>query len=228
MVFITLRFPPRAEAVATFIDRSPHPRLTQISFRSDEKDPFIFVRFCSRLVKLCPFIVIALSAMLCSDGIAQTAHFAGESLVIMNAAHRILLPAVIESHSEYGVIHAVQKRAGDYFVVIGVSEWSRGYPPRGGNCGAGIESHIDWLHVHDGKVVRRQTGLYVSCIQNRDGYSIEWRHGVLHWSTEGQRRGGDDGRTTFIRVNYSWSFDPAHPENGIDEHAEDAKRPTPK
>lgn len=177
-------------------------------------------------MKTCLAILIALSATLCSTCSAQRAHFVGESLVITDGTRRIRLPNVIEPHPEYRVIHAVQKRSDGYFVVIGVSEWSRGYPPKGGNCGAGIESHIDWLHVRDGKVIERQSGLYQSCVQNRDGYAIEWQHGILHWSTEGQRRVEEGGRTTFIPVNYSWTFDPAQPNKGIEEHSEDAKPAT--
>jgi hypothetical protein len=166
--------------------------------------------------------------MLCSTSIAQKAHFVGDSLVITDGTRRVRLPNVIESYPEYRVVHAVQKRADDYFVVIGVSELSRGYPSRNGYCGAGIESHIDWLHIRDGKIVQRQSGLYESCLENRDGYSIEWQHGVLHWSTEGQRRVEEGGRTIFIPTSYSWTFDPAHPDKGIEERSEDSKPATPK
>lgn len=168
-------------------------------------------------------ILVALTSMLCSVSQAQTAHFVGESLIVVDGTSRMRLPDIIEPYPEYRVIHAVQKRAGEYFVVIGVSELSRGYPPKGGNCGAGIESHIDWLHVHDGKIVQRQSGLYESCIQNRDGYSIDWQHGILRWSSEGQRRVEEGGRVTFIPVSYSWTFDPAHPDKGIEEHSEDSR-----
>lgn len=164
---------------------------------------------------------IVLSMAVCSTCHAQKARFVGESLLISDGTQRIQLPKLIGQHTEYHVVHAVQKRAGDYFVVIGVSEFSRGYPPRGGECGAGIESHIDWLHVHDGKIVERESGLYESCQQNRFDYSINWQDGVLHWNTEGQRRVEESGHTTFIPVSYSWTFDPAHPDKGIEEHSED-------
>lgn len=157
---------------------------------------------------------------------AQRVSFVGEALVITDGTHRIRLPNVIGPHPESRIVHAVQKRAGEYFIVIGVSELSRGYPPRNGYCGAGIESHIDWLHVQEGKIVERQSGLYASCWKNRDGYSIEWEHGVLLWSTEGQRVVEEGGQTTFIQVTYSWKFDPSHPEKGIEEHTEDVKPTT--
>ena len=164
---------------------------------------------------------IVLNTAACSACHALSARFVGESLVISDDARRVRLPDLIEPYSEYHVVHAVLKRAGDYFVVVGISELSRGYPPKGGECGAGIESHIDWLRIHDGKIVERQSGLYESCFQNRFGYSIEWQNGVLHWSTEGQRRVEDSGHTTFIPMSYSWTFDPAHPDKGIEEHSED-------
>jgi hypothetical protein len=169
-------------------------------------------------------ILVALSAMLSSTSIAQKAHFVGESLVIADGTRRIRLPNVIEPHPEYRVVHAVQKHANDYFVVFGVSEWSRGYPPKNGNCGAGIESHIDWLHIRDGKIVQRQSGLYESCMLNRDGYSIEWQRGTLRWTTKGLRLEGEGLPPTFIWVNYSWTYDPAHPDKGIEEHSEDARK----
>lgn len=171
-------------------------------------------------------ILGVLTTTLCSTSHAQKAYFVGESLVIIDGTRRIRLPNVIEPHPEYRVVHAVQKRSDAYFVVIGVSEWSRGYPPKNGHCGAGIESHIDWLHVRNGKIIERQSGLYESCFQNRDGYSIEWQRGVLHWSTTGQRRVEEGGQTTFFPVDYSWVFDPAHPDKGIEERFEDAKPAT--
>ena len=177
-------------------------------------------------MKTTPLLLVALTAMVCSASIAQNAHFVGESLVITDGTQRVRLGVVTDQHPEYRVIHAIQKRGGEYFVVIGVSELSRGYPPKGGNCGAGIESHIDWLHVRDGKVIQRQSGLYESCFHNRDGYLIEWKLGILHWSAEGQRRVEEGGHVTFIPVNYSWTFDPAHPDKGIEEHSEDAKPAT--
>ena len=169
---------------------------------------------------------IVLNVALCSMCHAQKARFVGESLVISDGTQKIRLPDVIDPHTMYHVVHAVQKRADEYFVVIGVSELTRGYPPRGGECGAGIESHIDWLRIHEGKIVELQSGLYESCRQNRDGYSIKWQDGVLHWSTAGQRRVEEGGHTTFIPVSYSWTFDPAHADKGIAEHSENTKPTT--
>jgi hypothetical protein len=177
-------------------------------------------------VKSCRFpklVFLSLLAVASATCRAQQARFVGESLVITDGARRIRLAEVIEPHPEYRVVHSVQKRGADYFVVIGVSEWTRGYPPRDGNCGGGIESHIDWLHVRDSEIVERKSGLYESCRINREGYTIAWRRGLLHWTSQGARSAEVDGRTVIIPVKYTWTFDPAHPENGIEEHAEDGK-----
>jgi hypothetical protein len=165
--------------------------------------------------------ILAVALGLYSTGEAQTAHFSGASLVVLDGAHRIRLPGIISPHSEHRIVHAVQRRGSDYYIVIGVSEWSRGYPPHSGYCGAGIESHIDWLHVRDGKVVKRQSGLYESCLINRGDYWIEWKDGILCWNSKGLRHDDDANPPKFVWVNYTWKFDPARPEKGIEESAEE-------
>ena len=85
-----------------------------------------------------PILTLIVPITLCSASIAQKADFIGEFLVIRDGTRRIRLSNVIEPDSLYRVVHAIQKRATDYLVVIGVSELSRGYPAKNGPCGAGI------------------------------------------------------------------------------------------
>lgn len=172
-------------------------------------------------MKALPVLILSASTAFASTSRAQSAHFIGETLIIQDGARKIRLAEVIEPYPEYRVVHAVRKKAGEYFVVIGVSEWSRGYPPRDGFCGAGIESHIDWLRVSGGTIVERQSGLYESCFKNRDDWSIRWKDGVLHWRAQGFRHLDETGGSGAVTVHFSWKFDPAHPERGIEEHAVD-------
>ena len=104
-------------------------------------------------------------------------------------------------------------------MVIGSSELTRGWPPKGGNCGCGVESFIRWLHVRDGKVIATQEGLYESCALNRDGWNLGWKDGKLLWSTGGWQRSAE-GSTPPTAISLNWSYDPQHPDRGIAEIAE--------
>ena len=116
---------------------------------------------------------------------AISARFVGRAVLVKDGPHRITLPEVAEDHAIYTVIHSISRRGADYHLVIGCSNLSRGWPPRGGYCGSGIESYVEWLHIHEGKIVEQREGLYESCFRNRDGYSIAWKNGVLRWSVSG-------------------------------------------
>jgi len=161
--------------------------------------------------------LLAVVSVGCCPCMAQSVHFSRGSLVISDVYRKLVVKDTFSPHSWGEVVHAIQKRGQDYFIVVGVSELSKGYPPKGGNCGSGIESHIDWLHIRNGKLLDRQSGLYASCIHNRDGWAIKWESGLLHWTTQGRAPEGDPATGEFIDVTYTWAFDPAHPEAGIKE-----------
>ena len=228
---LSAQISPSHPAHADLLCLTPKPILRYTLPYATTENPQSYINklgVATRTVKTNLLLFVALTGTLCSSSIAQKARFVGESLLITDGNHRIRLADVIDPDPEYRVVHAVQARGGDYFVVIGVSEMSRGHSAKTGNCAAGIESHIDWLHVRDGKVIERQSGLYESCFQSRSFYSIEWKQGILQWRSEGQRRVEEDGRTTFIPVSYSWAYDPAHPDKGIEEHSEDTNPTNPK
>lgn len=97
---------------------------------------------------------------------------------------------------------------------------TRGWPPKGGNCGAGIESYIRWVSVENGKISKNSVGLYESCRQSRDGWRIVWKGGKLVWTTQGSERIGQGSGGMFA---FQWVYDPSHPELGIEETRQPSK-----
>jgi hypothetical protein len=160
-------------------------------------------------------ILIALTA--CGAVASPSARFDGEDLVIQDRGRSIRLSDVIEPHAFHKTIHAIQRRGHDLYVVYGTSELSRGWPPKGGYCGCGLESYIRWLRIRDGKIAEEKEGRYESCYMNRNGWRIDWRDGKLIWSTEGLEREGDNSSGKLMSVAFTWSYDPTHPEAGISE-----------
>lgn len=156
-------------------------------------------------------------------GASPSAKFSDEDLVVRDGSKAFKIPSVLDAHAFYATIHAVQRRGQSYFVVYGTSEMSRGWPPKGGNCGSGLESYIRWIHVKGGKVIEQQEGRQESCIKNRDGWSIAWRDRKLVWSTQGIERRGDPVTGKIVSVAFTWSYDPGRPSAGISETKSPAK-----
>ena len=169
-------------------------------------------------------ILLIAFAMALAAG-AQTAQFAGETLVISDGSHRIRLPEVIQPHSIARCVHAVQKRQRDYFVLFGATEWSRGDPPRNGNCGSGVESHITWLHVREGKVLDRKEALYVSCITNRQGWALGWHGSIFTIETEDLVEDSVRAGKAAVWRSLKWSFDIRRPEAGFVEEQKELANP---
>lgn len=131
----------------------------------------------------------------------------------------------VGEHALYITVHSVRRnKAGDYFIVYGACEWSRGWPPRDGNCGGGTESYIRWLHVtKDGELLEQQEGRQESCFTGITEKSIRWeKNGKLVWEGEGFERVDKEGVTKpeFLPTLYRWSYDPRQPEKGIEETSE--------
>lgn len=162
-------------------------------------------------------ILALLGLAACGAVASPSARFDAEDLIVRDGSHEVRLRDVLDPHAFYKTLHAVQQRGQDFYVVYGTSEFSRGWPPRGGNCGCGLESYIRWLHIKGGKVIEEQEGRYESCFKNRDGGAIHWRDGKLVWSSGGVEREGDSVPVKFVSLNFTWSYDPQHPESGISE-----------
>jgi hypothetical protein len=158
-----------------------------------------------------------LALMVSCANAAPRAAFDADDLVIRDGRRSSRLKGLLDRHAFYATIHAVQQRGPDLFVVYGTSEMSKGWPPRNGHCGCGIESYVRWLHIREGGIIARQEGRQESCFMNRDGWSIAWRQGKLVWNTEGIERHGDPVTGRIVPVAFTWTFDPAHPEKGIAE-----------
>ncbi|MBK1884240.1 hypothetical protein JIN85_17605 [Luteolibacter pohnpeiensis] len=161
---------------------------------------------------------IAILGITAGGAIASpSARFDAADLIVRDGNHSIRLSDVLDTHPFYKTIHAIQRRGSDFYVVYGTSELSRGWPPKGGYCGCGLESYIRWLHINDGKIIEDQEGRYQSCVKNRDGWAINWKDGKLVWSSEGLEREGDSAPAKIAWVDFTWSYDPQHPERGISE-----------
>lgn len=180
--------------------------------------PIRFVK--TTLCILCSISMLALTAS------AQTARFVGESLVITDGQRRIRLSDVIGPHPIARCVHAVQKGHREYFVLISARMWSRGYPPRSGYCGAGVESYIEWLQVRDGKIAKRAKGLVKSCFDNRDGGITGWRGTIFTAETTDlveNRDGPADAPARWRDITFT--FDAAHPQKGINQKEAERKAP---
>ncbi len=172
------------------------------------------------------FLAICLTAGASSIAYAQSAHFVGESLVIKDGGHRIFLPDVIDPHPIARCVHAVQKRRNDYFILISVSEWTRGYPPRDGYCGSGVESSIQWLRIRDGKIAERTNGLFESCSDNRGGGITGWQDSIFIAETTDLIENRDGPAEAPARWrDITFTFDSSRPEEGIKET--EVERETP-
>lgn len=168
------------------------------------------------------FVILSISAS-CAVA-APSANFDSDDLIVRDGRRSSRINGVLDPHAFYGTIHAVHRRGQDFFVVYGTSEMSRGWPPKGGYCGCGLESYIRWLHIRDGKIMEQQEGRQESCYQNRDGWSIAWQQGKLIWNTEGFEREGDPINGKIVSIAFTWTFDPVSPEAGILETKSPTKR----
>ena len=162
-------------------------------------------------------IVAILGVTACGAIASPSAQFDADELIVRDGNHTVRLPGVLDFNAFHKTIHAIQQRGRDFYVVYGTSELSRGWPPKGGYCGCGLESYIRWLHIKDGKIIEEHEGRYESCFKNRDGWAINWRDGKLVWSSGGIEREGDTLPAKFVLFDYTWSYDPQHPERGIFE-----------
>lgn len=146
-----------------------------------------------------------------------TATFHETSIILRDGGAEYSLPDLVDPHPFHVTLHAVAKRGPDYFIVYGSSEMSRGWAPRNGLCGRGVESFIRWLRIRDGKVVERQEGLYLSCWKGREDSTIAWKDGKLIWETDGWKDVPTEPRSRAVSIRLKWVFDPEHPELGIIE-----------
>jgi hypothetical protein len=103
-------------------------------------------------------IIAALFGICQTSALAITATFKNADLVISDRGQQSIIRDVIDEYAFFSTIHAIAKRGGDTFVVFGSSEMSRGWPPKNGNCGAGVETFIRWLHVRGGKIIEQHEG----------------------------------------------------------------------
>lgn len=173
-------------------------------------------------------LMILCFAMGGAPALATSASFDGPDLVVSSGKATFRLSGIADEHAFFTTVHAATRKGRDYYFVVGSSEFTRGWPPRGGNCGCGTEAFIRWLHVRDGKVIETQEGLYESCRSNRGGWDLGWKDGRLIWSASAWRRSADTS-TPSAEIFLTWSYDPQHPERGIaEEEMPDPRSPVTK
>src|SRR5262245_14634952 len=97
---------------------------------------------------------------------ALSARFSGRTLQVDDGTHQITVKDVISARADGGVIHAIQKRGADYYVVFQTAWDSRPERPMG-YCGAGVEIAVRWIRIHNAQVAEQQEALYFSCLENR-------------------------------------------------------------
>jgi len=150
---------------------------------------------------------------------AQTAHFTGRDLVIKDSGKTIkiarFLPTVVPPDPP--CVHSVEKRDGEFFVVVTTHEWSRGSPMPRGECGAGEESYVKWLHIVNGKVKESFDGLYESCLKNRDGSVVGWNGPLFVVTTDAELPDKVQANAKDIWSTITFTFDAHHPEQGLKE-----------
>lgn len=147
---------------------------------------------------------------------AQTARFAGGTLVIRDGKKRVRIADVSDSPSETPLapkVHFTKKLNGEYFVIVTTSEYTHGYPPRGGSCGGGTEAYISWLRIVDGKIIDDTRQRYASCAENRVGKIHGW-HGSI-FTVSGSDNMDGAAPDAVPRPAITFTFDARHPERGV-------------
>ena len=74
------------------------------------------------------------------------------------------------------------------------------------------------------KIVKEQEGRFESCFKNRDGWDISWKDGKLIWISQGIEAQDDSYNPKLLWMDYTWIFDPDHPETGITERKKEAQQ----
>ena len=151
----------------------------------------------------------------------ETARFAGDgTLVISDGSHRIRIGDTSEPPDHCPTppcVHAIQKRHGEYFVVITISHWTRGYPPKSGGGGCGAEAYIKWLHIVGGKISESTEGRFQSWSDNREGGIDGWRGSIFKVTTDDLLEDRLEAKEKDVWQSIAYTFDAHHPENGIKE-----------
>lgn len=137
-----------------------------------------------------------------SSAAGQSARFVGTSLLLSDGPVRIEVPRITSSMPIERHVHSVQKRRGEYFIVVSIRATSD--RPPDGYCGAGTETNVQWLRLREGKVVDWKKILIDSCLFDRDGRVTGWRGTLFTFWT----RGPEEDTTHYV-------FDAAHPMNGL-------------
>jgi hypothetical protein len=158
---------------------------------------------------------------ICFVAQGQTARFASDgTLVISDGGKRIRLKEISEQIDHCPTapcVHAILKRHGEYFVVVTTSDWTRGYPPRGGGGGAGEEAYIHWIHIVDDKVSESTEYRFESWRDNRQGGVVGWRGSMFTVTTSDLLEDKLQAKEKDIRQEITFTFDADHPEHGIKE-----------
>ncbi len=142
------------------------------------------------------------------------------ALVIIDGKKRIRLNDVSEPIAQVPTapcVHAVQKRKGEYYVVVTTSRWTRGFPPGDGAGGCGEEAHLRWFHVSGGKITRSAGYKFRSWSDNREGGIKGWSGGVLSLTTEDLMEARLRANEKAVWQTITFTFDAAKPEAGIQE-----------
>ena len=162
------------------------------------------------LIFILPVVSYGLSASFQRDG----------SLLIQDGKKRILLRDISEAINcvpTAPCVHAVQKRNGEYYVVVTTSRWTRGFPPRDGAGGCGEEAYFSWLHIADDKLAESTAYTFRSWSDNREGGINGWSGSVLSLTTDDLIEEKLRANEKAVWQTITFSFDSLKPEAGIQE-----------
>jgi len=171
----------------------------------------VLLKMTTLIITLLLTLTIAISA--------QTASFSKDgSLVIKEGNKRILLNNIsqeIRHVPRSPCVHAIQKRKGDYYLLITTSQFTRGFPPRSGAGGNGEEFYLRWLHVAEGKIGQSTEHKINSWSDNCHGAVIGWSGSVFSAISDNLMEGKLHATGEAIWQTNTFSFNSNKPEDGI-------------
>lgn len=166
-----------------------------------------------------PFLLAALALVLCYP--LSVADTPGKYTVRARDFSHVYLcgPGVHppDNRIENGVIHSKIQRGEDLYLVISCTIPSGGNP--NGECGAGEESSLYWLHIHGNTVVKAQEILYDSCWKPIGGRIDGWK-GQFLLVTYYAVVSDDANPPNSSSVMHQIVFNCKAPEKGLEEHAD--------